>query len=455
PYAPLHHVLMKAVGRPVVATSGNLSEEPIITDDAAALAKLGKIADAFLRHDRPIARPCDDSVARCAERRVTLLRRARGYAPMPVRVALELPATLAVGAHQKSTVAIARGREVFVGQHIGDLDTEEARAAFRSEIDDLCRLYEFRPTVVVRDLHPDYYSTLHAETLGLPIVAVQHHHAHVAACAAENGIDEPYLGVAWDGTGYGSDGTVWGGEFFVCAGRTFERVAHLRPFALLGGERAIREGRRVAFGLLQTIGRSGLPEGLGLSDHEAETFRTMLDRGLNAPTTTSAGRLFDGVAALAGVALENRFEGQAAMALEAVVDRNATRDLYPTDLTEGDRLELDWRPMIAAVVRDVERGLGAGVISTRFHNSLAEWVVAVARRMSVCKVVLSGGVFQNGYLVERVCERLRDEGHEPYTHQRVPPNDGGIALGQAVLAGYGEPQKPARLPAEPAIADHP
>ena len=424
PYSPLHHLLMNECGFPVVATSGNRSDEPIAIDNLEATERLGGIADQFLMHDRPIARPCDDSVVRVARGRESVLRRARGYAPLPVRIAHDLPPVLAVGGHLKNSVAIARGRQVYVSQHVGDLDTAEARAAFERAIEDLCRLYRFQPTVVACDLHPDYASARWARDLGLPVVAVQHHQAHVASCAAENDLHGDYLGVGWDGTGFGLDGSIWGGEFFLVQGSNFERVAHLRPFRLPGGEKAIREGWRAAAGLLY--------ETFGAEAVENPVIRRMLERRVNSPLTTSVGRLFDAVACMAGVARVNRFEGQAAMQLERAIGSNATRDCYP--LSERDGVA-DWAPLIEAVGADVRSGEAVDLISAKFHNALVGWIVNVARRTGVGQVALSGGVFQNSYLVERSVAELESNGFRVATHQRVPANDGGIALGQAVIAG--------------------
>lgn len=419
PYSPLHHLLMREFPFPVVATSGNRSDEPIAIDNREAHERLDGIADLFLDHDRPIARPCDDSVARVIHRQATVLRRARGYAPLPVRVPRPLRRVLAVGAHLKNSVAIAVGRQVIVGQHVGDLDSPEARSAFERSIADLLRLYDFEPELVACDLHPDYASTIWAGQCGLPVIGVQHHQAHLAACAAENDLTGTWLGVSWDGAGYGTDGTIWGGEFFLVENGAFQRIAHLRPFRLPGGEAAIRQGWRTAASLCR---EAGVPHPIPAAIEQ------MLARGINAPYTSSVGRLFDAVAALGGVARESRFEGQAAMLLERAIGSTETTSAYP--LPGGD-----WAELIRAVAADVRAGVELPLLAARFHNALVNWIVEVAGQAACSRVVLSGGVFQNAYLVERAAGRLESAGHGVFTHQRIPPNDGGIALGQAVIAG--------------------
>ncbi len=441
PYTPLHHVLLRELAGPVVATSGNRSDEPICTDERDALTRLRGIADLFLVHDRPIARHVDDSVARVLLDRELVLRRARGYAPLPVHLDSPRPPLLALGAHLKNVVAVASQSDVFLSQHIGDLETSQAFDAFRRVAEDLLRLYDLKPLAVACDAHPDYLSTRHANGTGFPIVRVQHHYAHVLSCMADNGIDAPVLGVSWDGTGYGLDHTVWGGEFLRVTVAGFERVAFLRTFRLPGGEAAVKEPRRTALGLLHEMLGDGAMERDDLEPvrafHERERtlLGTALRKGINAPVTSSAGRLFDAVAALLGLRMSVRFEGQAAMELEWATHGVATDGSYPFRLAAKDgSIIVDWEPMIRTLMADRDAGATIGTVAARFHNTLTEMIVAVAARVGERTVVLSGGCFQNRYLTERTVRRLTESGFSARWHQRVPPNDGGIALGQILAA---------------------
>jgi hydrogenase maturation protein HypF len=444
PYTPLHHLLLRELGFPVVATSGNLHDEPILTDEGEAVEVIGGIADCFLVHNRPIERHVDDSVARVQLGRETLLRRARGYAPLPIVLKRSLPPLLAVGGHLKSTVAVSKGSEVILSQHIGDLETPKAFFAFRKVIDDLLSLYEVRPAAVAHDAHPDYASTRYAKESGYPAIEVYHHHAHLAACLAENDLEGEVLGVTWDGAGYGEDKTLWGGEFLLGDAGGYTRVAHFRPFRLPGGEAAIKEPRRTALGLLyELFGPDALAKGLylppdklaaeGFSEATARLLGQMLEKGVNSPVTSSAGRLFDAAAAILGIKSVCSFEGQAAMMVEFQADESEeTR--YPVHLREAEPLVFDWEPMFREILKERDQGVPLPVICARFHNTLAEAILEVARKVGAKRVALTGGVFQNRYLTERAFRRLEGAGFKPYIHQRVPPNDGGIALGQIVIA---------------------
>ena len=441
PCTPLHHLLLRELQIPIIATSGNLSDEPICTDEREAVERLRGIADLFLVHNRPLARHVDDSIVRVVMGREMVLRRARGYAPLPIHTAAAARETLAVGAHQKNAVAASLGGEVFISQHIGDLETEQSNLAFRRVIASFERLYEFSPQAVAHDAHPDYVSTKFALSSRLPHIAVQHHYAHALACLAENEVAGPALAVTWDGTGYGTDGTIWGGEFLRVTPDSFVRAAYLRTFRLPGGERAVREPRRSALGLLyelyceEVCGMDELLPVQAFSAQELNVLGVAIKRGLNAPLTSSMGRLFDAVASITGLRHVVRFEGQAAMELEFALDGVTTDEHYTLQLiADSGPMMLDWSPMIDELRRDVRAGTPLGVMSARFHNALVEAMLAVARAVGEEKVALTGGCFQNKYLTERAVQRLRAAGFRPYWHQRIPPNDGGIALGQACAA---------------------
>ncbi len=379
-----------------------------------------------------------------------------------------------MGGHLKNTIAIAAGNQVFVSQHIGDLETPQAFEAFEGVIESFKQLYEFEPLAVACDAHPDYRSAQFARNLGLPVVPVQHHFAHVLACMAENQLlGESVLGVAWDGTGYGLDGTIWGGEFLLVRPDFLQRVAHLRTFRLAGGDKAVKEPRRVALGLLyelfgdELFGDSPLPNSQiqtllrDFSATELKLLQTVFKRQINAPVTSSAGRLFDGVARIAGLRQISTFEGQAAMELEFALDGIETDESYPFELVTANRgvswrtpnrvweqspnpqiparpfpnpIAIDWKPMVISVLDDVAGEVSVGKISAKFHNTLVEAIVAVAKHVGEERVALTGGCFQNQYLIERAVMRLSYEGFRPYWPQRIPPNDGGIALGQIVAA---------------------
>jgi hydrogenase maturation protein HypF len=437
PGNPLHHLLVRALDAPMVATSGNISEEPLCTDEHEALARLAGLADLFLIHDRPILRHVDDSIVRETAGRELVLRRARGFAPLPISVSGDLPPILALGGHQKNTVAIAVGSQIFLSQHIGDLESAESQRAFESVTTAMQSLYDFTPQTVACDLHPDYLSTQYAERSGVSVEKVQHHTAHVLACMADNQIRPPVLGITWDGSGMGSDGTVWGGEFLHVTDSGSRRVAHLRPFRLPGNEKAVREPRRVALAILYEIFGEDVvnvdsPAVRAFTPTEREALLTMLRRKVNSPVTSSAGRLFDAFASLTDLRQVATFEGQAAMALENALAGMNEEQPYPYKVdTKGDTLWLDWEPAVRALLAE---STAPACASARFHAMLVAMAVDVAKRVGEKNVVLSGGCFQNRALTEGMVCRLAGAGYRPIWHQRVPPNDGGLALGQIMAA---------------------
>lgn len=439
PYTPVHHLLLADLGIAVVATSGNLSDEPICIDEREAVERLAGLADYFLVHNRAIVRHVDDSIVRVVVDREMVLRRARGYAPLPVRLEAPLPPALAVGAHLKNTIAIGVGHDAFVSQHIGDLETVPALEAFEQVIASLQQAYELKPDTIVCDAHPDYLSTQYARRSGLPVITVQHHYAHVLACMAEHRVSAPVLGVSWDGTGYGMDGTVWGGEFLRVDRKAFTRAAHWRTFRLPGGEAAVREPRRSALGLLYALNgeaafQEALPPLSAFSPGDLRVLSRLLTARLNAPETSSAGRLFDAVASLVGLRQRATYEGQAAMELEFALEGIETDEYYPIALQNTSPVVIDWEPLIRELLADVQRAIPVAWVSARFHNALVEAVTAVAQRVGLKQVILTGGCFQNRYLLERTIRRLRQAGFRPWWPQHFPPNDGSISLGQLVAA---------------------
>jgi hydrogenase maturation protein HypF len=445
PYAPLHHLLLAAAGRPLVMTSGNLSDEPIAFEDEDALRRLGGIADLFLVHDRPIASRCDDSVARVVAGRPLLLRRSRGFVPRPVRLRRRFARpVLGVGAQLKNACCLARGDEAVLGPHVGDLDGLETYGAFEAAIARLEGFLELRPEAIACDLHPLYLSTRFAReraaALGVPLVEVQHHHAHAAAAAAEHGLDGPALALAWDGTGLGTDGAAWGGELLLVDGARSERLATFRPIPLAGGDRAIREPWRIALAALaDAFGGEppleALPLFRAVDPREREVVRRMLAASVNAPLAHGCGRAFDAAGAIALGRPVSRFEGQLALALDAAAEGTGTP--YPFDVEAAPIDRLDLRATWRALVADVVSGVSAGAAAARFHATLAragaELVRRAASRTGVLPVLLTGGCFQNARLAEGVAGELRGD-FPVYLPGEVPPGDGGLALGQAVVA---------------------
>ena len=444
PYTPVHHLLLAAVGRALVMTSGNLSDEPIAHEDDDALLRLGPMVDAILTHDRPIHIRCDDSVVRSRPAAPTqMVRRSRGFAPEPLR--LTSPArrhVLAVGAELKNTVAVAKGDSVVASHHIGDLEHLTAYRSFLQAVDHLCHIAGVTPELVAHDLHPEYLSTKYAADLDLPAVGVQHHHAHIASCLVDHGRDHPVLGIAFDGLGMGPDGTIWGGELLVADLDGFERVGHLRAVPLPGGNQAIREPWRMALSWTRAaLGRSEAERYGREADERWAAVLGLVERP-DALLTSSAGRLFDAVSALVGLRREISYEGQAAIELEARAAGEPLEgpDGYGVELVDADggQLVLDPAPLLGRVVSDVHLGVPVAEISAGFHAGLgrgaAEAALRLARRHGLGTVALSGGAFQNARLTAVVERRLGDAGLEVLVHRRVPPNDGGISIGQAAVA---------------------
>jgi hydrogenase maturation protein HypF len=447
PASPLHHLLARAVERPLVCTSGNSSGEPLCIETSDALERLSDIADTFLVHDRAVSRPLDDSVVRLGPHAEVVLRRGRGYAP---RVVAELPTgpcVLALGAELKAAPALLLNGALVLGQHVGDLGELRTRHAFERNVADLLRFFAAEPQVIACDLHPDYASTQLAEALAktqsAPLVRVQHHHAHIAGVIAEHGLTGSVLGLAWDGTGHGTDGTVWGGEALLVDGARCERVARLPLFPLPGGDRAAREPWRSALGLLCSVDATGeLARRHGQAWVEApalETVLTAVKRDLNAPLSSSVGRLFDAVAALAGRPERIAFEGQAAMQLEFAPRRDSGQATYPLDfelLSSGAAPPATLEAFVNAVLSDAARGRSFDVIAGKFQRALVGAAVRLASRLQAARIVLSGGCFQNALLLHSVTHALEAAGHRVYTPRQVPPNDGGIAAGQAAVAAW-------------------
>lgn len=431
PYTPLHSLLLDALGFPVIATSGNKGNEPICTGNGEALEKLRGIADVFLMHNRPIARRADDSIVRLVAGRVAILRRARGYAPLPLPLikSAEAP-VMAAGGHFKNTVALAVRDKLVVSPHVGDLDSLEALASHSAARNDLARLYRVTPQVIAHDLHPGYASTRMAQETGITTFPVQHHYAHALACMADNKIEGECLAIVWDGTGYGEDGTIWGGECLKVTHDGFERRYSFLPFRLPGGDMAAREPRRAALGVLHRLEAFEEVATLPFSEEEKAVLRQMLDKNVNSSATSSVGRLFDAVASLLGLAHVNTFEGEAAMALEfAAMESVGVVDSYSFDMRDG---VVDWRPSLRGILSDKRAGLPVPTIAARFHETLSDAICAMAKREAENRVLLTGGCFQNKILLESAVAKLEKNGFTPFWHRDLPPNDGGIAAGQVM-----------------------
>lgn len=436
PYTPLHYLLFGNDIDMLIMTSANLSDTPIMYKNNEALEKLRGIADGFLLHDRDIQTRCDDSLCWVLDGREYLARRSRGYVPFPVKLEDSRTRILACGAEQKASFCLSKEDYIFPSQHIGDLKNYETLENYEAQIAHFERLFDIAPRAVACDLHPDYMSTEYAERLakrdGIPLIRVQHHHAHMAACMADNRLTGEAIGLVWDGTGYGTDGTSWGAECLAGGYSGFERLGSIRPIPLIGGDRAVKESFRVAYALLSAAGCA--VDGI----ESADALRAQLEAGLNCPLSSGMGRLFDGIAAIIGIKERCSYEGQGAVLLEAAAERGI--DARYTVTLEGEPLRFDWREMIREIVRDKSLGVPAGVVAAKFMNTLIDVGTAQCRyareKTGLTHIVLSGGSFQNMYIMRRLPARLRGEGFEVYHHSRVSANDEGLSLGQLMIAQY-------------------
>jgi hydrogenase maturation protein HypF len=450
PYTPLHHLLVQETGLPLVMTSGNLSEEPIAKDNAEALRRLRGIADYFIVHNRDIYSRYDDSVVTVEQGTTRMVRRARGYAPYPVRLPFQSRPVLACGGELKNTFCLTRDNHAFVSQHIGDMENEETLEHFENTVRLYEKLFRIQPEILVCDLHPDYLSDRWAEAEAekhhLPLVRVQHHHAHIVSCMTENGVQSPVIGVALDGTGYGTDGNVWGGEFMVADYCGFQRKAHFEYLPLPGGNAAIQKPYRAAIGYLYALFGSealsrDLPSLKEVDSLEIDLIKQQVDRQINTSFTSSCGRLFDVVSSLLGIRQQVEYEGQAAIDLESALAHDLVNVLYPfnIEIENGMRI-IRIKEMLAEVLGDIRQGVPAANISASFHNTMTRVIISLCRDISlengIHQVALSGGVFQNRRLLNQVVEGLKEEGLTVLLHRQVPCNDGAISLGQAVIANY-------------------
>jgi hydrogenase maturation protein HypF len=442
PYMPLHYMLFARLNTPaVVLTSGNLSDEPIITDDLMAIEKLMPVTGSVLTCNRKIVNRTDDSVIRIIDSKPVLIRRSRGYVPVPVDLDCDADGILALGAEQKNSFCIGRGNQAIMSQYIGDLKNLPAFDFFKDSIDRFASIFRFSPRLIACDLNPDYLSTKHAEDLSkkinCPVIRVQHHHAHIASCMVENHLDEKVIGISLDGTGYGDDGNIWGGEFFIADLKSYYRFAHFDYMPMPGGDRAVEEPWRMAFSFLyryfgDSLDYARIDPFKNIRKEKLDLIRGMLDSGINSPLSSGAGRLFDAMSAICGLCSVSDFDSEAPMRLEAVIN-SSTDDCYPV----GTAKNVVFAPMLKGVLDDLKHK-DVSYISAKFHNTVVKAITDVSERMrgdsSLNRIVLSGGVFQNKYLLERLIFMLQTKKFEVFTHHLVPANDGGISLGQLIIA---------------------
>lgn len=432
PYTPLHHILTKELNIPIIATSGNISDEPICITNEEAFEKLNGLAEYFLVHNRKIVRQVDDSVVSVIKNKPFMIRRARGYAPYPVILHKEISPAIAVGGQLKNTVAISNGKNVFISQHIGDLDSKEAFNAFKKIISDFKDLYNVNPEYIISDLHPDYISTKFAQSTGLKLIQVQHHYAHILSCITENNIEGEVLGISWDGTGYGTDGYIWGGEFLKVNGDKFERFAHFDYFPLPGGEKAIKEVWRIGASLLYKATNDRELVKTHYKDFDADLILNLIDKKINSPLCSSVGRLFDGIASLINIKQNTSFEGQAAMQLENIINEKYFNESYKFEIIKAkeNNYIVDWRNVVTNIFDDLTTNISKHIISAKFHNALVEVIIEISKISGINQIALSGGCFQNKYLIERIIGRLREEDFKVFWQSDIPTNDAGVNLGQ-------------------------
>ena len=441
PYMPFHHLLFEKFELPaLVLTSGNLSDEPIIIDNNEALRSLSKITDATIIYNREIHNRTDDSVVFVANKKSRIIRRSRGYAPSPIKLELKTEGIFAAGAELVNCFAIGKGEQVILSQHIGDLKNLETLEFYKESVSRFSKLFRFKPAIAVADMHPEYLSTKFADEMGIELIQVQHHHAHIASCMAENNLDEKVLGISFDGTGYGTDGNIWGGEFLICDLSDFERINQFEYIKQPGGDASNHHPWRMLLShLIHYFGEKFVEENIdlfeGIDKNEIDLISTMIKKNINCPLSSSAGRLFDAVSALLGACRNATYHAEAPMRLEALIDKSdQTIDIYPFEIKNSISFKSTFKNMIS----DLRLGISSSVISSKFHNTIVELVVSMATKVKkekgLNKVVLSGGTFQNRIILEKSENRLKNNGFEVFTQSDIPSNDGGIALGQIAIA---------------------
>lgn len=449
PYTPLHCLLLKDNFTALIMTSGNIADQPIIGDNQEALEKLDGIADFFLLYNRDIFNRCDDSVVKIVNDGNVFFRRSRGYVPYPIILDFKLKEVLALGGELKNTISFSKENYVFLSQYLGDLKSVETLNFLKESIKNLEKIFRVNPETIACDLHPDYLSTQFAEEIGakkgLKVVKVQHHHAHIVSCMAENNIKEKVMGVAYDGTGYGDDGKIWGGEFLLCDLKKYFRVGHLKYYPLPGGDKAIAEPWRMAYSYLYSIyGPKAKTLDIDFNHRmdydKLSIIEKMIDKNINSPLTSSCGRLFDAASSLIGIRDEINYEGQAAMELESLCASGIKERYKFCIYKEGKEFIIDPKEIFVDIIEDLKKGIDKKVMAAKFHNTVAEFTLNLCGKTrennGINKIALSGGVFQNRYLTEKIISLLERDNFRVYTQRKVPPNDGGISLGQAVVAGY-------------------